>query len=81
MVTQIWESNGSGKDLLPYGIKPLPELMLIYRQWSPVEISREMLKISISHYIIFKTKLLEIPPYLQGDIELIHTWICASRWT
>ena len=30
MATLIWDSIGSGNDLLPLGIKPLPETMLNY---------------------------------------------------
>ena len=36
MVTEIWVNIGSGNDLLPDGIKPLPEPMLIHHKYDPV---------------------------------------------
>ena len=36
MLTEIWVNIGSGNGLLPDGTKPLPEPMLIDRQWGPM---------------------------------------------
>ena len=78
MATEIWFKIGSGNGLLPDGTKPLPEPMLTYHQWSPVNlILRNFTRdaSTINHQSLFENYISENSfKFTRGHWVKVNLW-------